>query len=63
MSFWKNLTILQRENAVESHANVQEPEGTEELSDFLGLRAVQESEAAKDILEMRVDLEREALLV
>lgn len=37
-TFAMHRTILQRENAVESHANVQEPEGTEELSDFQGLR-------------------------
>lgn len=45
------------------HANVPAPEETEEQLDVQGLRVVQDHQEAKDILEMRVDLEREVLLV
>lgn len=48
---------------MECHANVLAPEETEEQLVFQVLRAVQEQQEAKDILEMRVDLEREVLLV
>lgn len=63
MSFWKNWTTLQRGSAVEYHVNVPELEVTEEQLDNQGPRVVQEDQAAKGILEMRVDLEREVLLV
>lgn len=48
---------------MECHANVLAPEETEEQLDFQGLRVVQDFQEAKDILETRVDLEREVLLV
>lgn len=63
MSFWKNLTALLSASAVVSHVNVLEPGETEEQWDFLDLRVTQVFQEAKDILEMRVDLEREVLLV
>lgn len=46
-----------------SHANVLEPEETEEQSDFLDPRGIQVFQEAKDILEMRVVLVKEVLLV
>lgn len=48
---------------MQCHANAPAPEETEVLLDFQGLRVVQDHQAAKGILEMRVDLEREVLLV
>lgn len=63
MSLWKSWTILQRGIAAECHANVLAPEETAEQLDFQGQRVVQDFLEAKDILEMRVDLEREVLLV
>lgn len=63
MSLWKNWTILQKESAVAFLANALAPEETEEESDCQVPRVVQDHQEAKDILEMRVDLEREVLLV
>ncbi|XP_051815101.1 golgin subfamily A member 6-like protein 1 isoform X2 [Acanthochromis polyacanthus] len=63
MSFWKNWTILQKGSVVKCHANVPAPEETGEQLDIQGLRVVQDYQEAKDILEKRVDLEREVLLV
>lgn len=57
------MTALQSVSAVASHANVLEPGETEEVWDLLDLRVIQVFQEAKDILEMRVDLEREVLLV
>ena len=54
---------MQKESVVPFLANVQAPEETEEQLDSQGLRAVQDLKEAKVILEMRVDLEREVLLV
>lgn len=54
---------MQRGIAVEFHANVPAPEETEEQLVFQGLRVVQGCQEAKDIQEMKVDLEREDLLV
>lgn len=45
------------------HANVSAPEETEEQLASQGLREVQDYQEAKDILEMRVDPEKEVLLV
>lgn len=54
---------MQRGTAAECHANVLAPEETAEQLDFQGQRVVQDFPEAKDILEMRADLEREVLLV
>lgn len=50
-------------SAATFHANAPEPEETEEQWDFLDQRVIQVFQEAKDILEMRVDLESEVLLV
>lgn len=50
-------------SAVKSHANVLEPEETEVQWDLEDLRVIQVFQEAKDILETRVDLETEDLLV
>lgn len=54
---------MQSGSAATSPANVLEPEETEEEWDFQDLRVIRVFQEAKDILEMRVDLEREVLLV
>lgn len=48
---------------MQCHANVPAPGDPEGELDLQGLRVVQDYQEAKDILEMRVDLEREVLLV
>lgn len=48
---------------MQCHANAVAPEETEEQLDSQRLRVLQDLQEAKDILEMRVDLESEVLLV
>lgn len=57
------MTVFLKGNVVVSHVNVLEPEETEEPLDFLDPRGIQVFQEAKDILEMRVVLVKEVLLV